>query len=105
MHSHSNRQSHLQAAIELSRQMVSAADSGDWEQFAELEKSRRSDMLACFEQPVASVEASAVRQGIEQLMTLNDELTRCLQSAREQSARQFQALRQGQRAVGVYGGQ
>ncbi|MDM3871010.1 flagellar protein FliT [Porticoccus sp. W117] len=98
----SQRQARIQSVLSLSREMLAAAENGDWQQFAELEKSRRRDMLACFEQPVAAVEANAVRQGIEQLMAVNDQLTQCLQNAREQSARQFQALRQGQRAVGAY---
>ena len=102
MSDYSSRQARLKATIELSRQMVSAANNGDWEQFTELEKHRRADMLACFDQPVAVAEATSVRQGIEHLMALNDQLAQCLQRAREESARQFQALRQGQRAVGAY---
>ena len=98
----SERQSRLQAAIALSQQMIDVASRGDWQQFAELEKGRRTDMLACFEQPVSVSEAPSVRHSVEQLMQLNDQLTDLLQKAREESARQFRSLQQGRRAVGAY---
>ena len=97
-----DRQSSLQAVIALSRQMLDLATQGNWQQFAELEKGRRSDMLACFEQPVNVSEAPLVRHSIEQLMQLNDQLTEILQKAREDSSRQFQALKRGRQAVGAY---
>ncbi|MCV6606145.1 MAG: flagellar protein FliT [Porticoccaceae bacterium] len=99
----SQRETRIQSVLSLSKKMLDAADSGDWHNFAELEKHRRKDMLACFDQPVADTEAISVRQHIEQLMALNDQLTQCLQRAREESARQFQALQQGRRAMGAYG--
>ena len=98
-----DRQARLQAVIRLSQEMVDAAEGGDWQGFADLEQRRRADMLACFDHSVQVSEASSVRSAIEQLMALNDQLTRCLQRARDESARQFQALQQGRRAVGAYG--
>ncbi|UTW46379.1 flagellar protein FliT [bacterium SCSIO 12696] len=96
------RQSRLETVVGLSKQMLDVATNGDWQQFADLEQRRRQDMLACFEQPVDASEATAVRNNIKLLMTLNDQLTRCVQQAREESARQFQSLQQGRRAVGAY---
>lgn len=97
-----SRERRLEQVIALSQEMLDSADRGQWDEFASLEQRRRPDMLACFEFPVSVTEAPRVRAHIEQLMVLNERLTTVLQTAREESARQFRNLQKGRSAINAY---
>ncbi len=96
------RGEHLQAVKMLSEAMVDSARRGDWQRVVELERQRRDDMVASFEEPIVGDEALQVRDALQAVMGLNVQLTEMVKQARQDSLKQFQILQSGQRAAQVY---
>ncbi len=98
----SARGAHLRAVKALSEAMVDSARRGDWQRVVELERQRRDDMVASFEDPIVGDEALQVRDALQAVMGLNLQLTEMVKQARQDSLQQFQSLQSGQRAAQAY---
>lgn len=96
------RQVQLQQVLDLSRNMVEQAGRGEWEKIAEMERQRRTDMMAALQAPLQEDETQEVRTTLEQLMQLNGQLTAIVQQARNDSVEQFNSLREGRDAAKAY---
>lgn len=87
----------LALAMTLTRAMLEAARSGDWEQLIALEAERHPLVM----QPVARDEAS-VRQ-LGELLALDRELYALVGQARDEAAQQWQGEHHRARAIAAYG--
>lgn len=97
-----NRQAQLQQVLALSRTMVEHAGRGEWERIAELEQQRRMDMMQALREPLVEDETGEVRESLQQLMTLNGQLAEIVRSARDESVKQYNTLRDGRKATQAY---
>lgn len=84
--------------LALTRAMLEAARTGDWEQLVALEAQREPLVM----QPVASDEAS-VRQ-LGELLSLDREVRELVTQARDAAGGQWQAEHDRARAIAAYGG-
>ena len=93
-----NEQLPMALALALTRAMLDAARTGDWEQVVALEAERQSLVV----QPVSQDEDS-VRQ-LGELLALDRELRALVTQARDTAGGQWQAEHDRARAIAAYGG-
>jgi flagellar protein FliT len=96
------REVQLKQVLDLSINMVEQAGRGEWEQIAEMERLRRDNMMAALKAPLREEEKQEVHDSLQQIVQLNGELTAIVQRARNDSAEQFSALRDGRNAAQAY---
>ncbi|SEJ08147.1 flagellar protein FliT [Frateuria terrea] len=93
-----NEQLPMALALALTRVMLDAARTGDWEQVVALEAERQPLAM----QPVAG-DADSVRQ-LGELLALDCEVRALVTQARETAGAQWQAGQDRARAIAAYGG-
>jgi hypothetical protein len=93
-----NAQLPMALALALTRAMLDAARTGDWEQVVALEAERQPLAM----QPVAQDEDS-VRQ-LGELLALDREVRELVTRARDDAGGQWQAEQDRARAIAAYGG-
>jgi hypothetical protein len=83
----------LAGVLTMTRDMLAAAEAGDWERVAELERQRRDDLNQCFAAPPSQEHGELVAEALAVILHLNEELMSRLRAARES------VLEQGVRQV------
>ncbi len=96
------REQQLQEILELSQGLVSMARQGDWDQVADLERSRRSQMLRYFERSVSAEESLMVEKAIRQIAEYDHCLNNLVIEARDKVSAELHRMRAGQQAVKAY---
>ncbi|GAB4356782.1 MAG: hypothetical protein Kow006_24110 [Gammaproteobacteria bacterium] len=89
----------LREALEISRAMLAAAETADWETFASHEIRRRSLLQ---DNPSPFPDHPLVRESLETLLSINRRLEQVCGAARDQAAAQLQDQRRKSRAVRSY---
>ena len=88
----------LDQAIILSRQIVAAAEQGEWQQVAAIEKDRAALIERYFTRSTGSINRSKTTQ----LKQLNDEIVVLLETARDRTRMKQLEMQQGSRASRTY---
>ncbi|MFQ5643906.1 MAG: flagellar protein FliT [Thiogranum sp.] len=97
-----NRGQQLRDVIELSKDMLSKAQAGEWELVAGLEARRKALVAGCFEQPTSGQDAPEVAVAIREILSLNQQLTRLGEQCREQLGCDIHASKVGRNASEAY---
>lgn|SRR5690625_1996705 len=88
--------------LELTGTMLEQARAGDWVALARGEQERQELARNLFATPVPADAAPTVAECIRQVLALDTELLALTTTARDESARGMQDMRQGQKALDAY---
>ena len=72
----------LAQVLQMTRQMLSHAERGEWETVTDMELERRDDLAMCFSEPIPLGDGELVAEALATLLHLNEELMSHLQRAR-----------------------
>lgn len=97
-----NRSRQLRDIIELSREMLSKAQAGEWELVAGLETRRKTLVGDCFRQPASGQDAPEVAVAIREILSINQQVTRLGVQCRDRLGCELQAGRAGRSAAAAY---
>ena len=92
----------LAEVVKLSKDMLSLAQAGDWDEVAELELIRRDALGRCFDRPILDHDSSLIAEALAVILHLNEELMSVLTIAREQTQEEGLIYRKGRVAVTQY---
>jgi len=92
----------LAQVLTLTKQMLTLAEEGEWEQVAEYELARREDLATCFTDTRPAADAELIAEAMAALLHLNEELMAKLKIARSQVMEQGREHTRQRRAVGSY---
>ena len=92
----------LAHVLGLTKQMLSLAESGEWEQVAERELERRDDLMLCFSELMPAGDTELVAEAMATLLHLNEELTAKLKVARSAVMAQGREFTKNRNAVSSY---
>lgn len=94
---------HTEKLIELTQNMLAAAERGDWDRLAMLEAERSRLVAACFESSPAGVNATAMVGCIRQMLELDRRVIAIAENGLRDIAGEIAALDRGRRAHRAYG--
>jgi len=97
-----NRSQQLRDIIELSKDMLSKAQAGQWELVAELETRRKTLVMRCFQQPTTGQDAPEVAAAIKEILSLNQQVALLGQQYQEQIGCDIHATKVGRNASAAY---
>ncbi|GEM_PF-1243880 len=97
-----NRRTWLERATQISRTMVTAAESGDWERVQALAAERKPLVTDAFAGELSAEARDALASSLRRLAHLNDQLIELAAVARDERAEQIQQVRGGRRAASAY---
>ena len=92
----------LAEVVKLTKDMLSLAQAGDWDEVAELELIRRDALGRCFDRPILDHDSSLIAEALAVILHLNEELMSVLTIAREQTQEEGLIYRKGRVAVTQY---
>jgi uncharacterized hydantoinase/oxoprolinase family protein len=92
----------LARVITATRDMLSLAEQGHWQQVSDLEQRRRQDLVECFSESVAQVDSELVAEALATLLHLNEELMSRLRVDRAEVVARSREYTQGRSAVAGY---
>ena len=92
----------LAEVVKLTKDMLSLARAGDWDEVAELELIRRDALGQCFDRPILDHDSSLIAEALAVILHLNEELMSVLTIAREQTQEDSLIYRKGRVAVAQY---
>tara|TARA_R110001592_G_scaffold363398_2_gene688004 strand:+ start:72125 stop:72484 length:360 start_codon:yes stop_codon:yes gene_type:complete len=72
----------LARVLTVTQTMLQHAEQGEWEAVAELERGRREDLSACFEESPSLADSALIGEALAALLTLNEELMAKLKEAK-----------------------
>ena len=72
----------LARVLTVTQTMLKHAEQGEWEDVANLERERREDLSACFEQSPSLADSALIGEALAALLTLNEELMSRLKEAK-----------------------
>jgi len=96
------RQQQWQAIVDASQQMQTLASEQRWDEVILLETQRRSELEKFFSQPVTADEVTYVAEGIQKILTLDQEIMARGNEARADAGKHLSAVHQGRRAEAAY---
>lgn len=88
--------------IALSERLIQIAEQGDWEVFQKLEPQRQALVKQLDVSTVDPDEVTQVREGLAQLISLNEQLEQLCQSQRTELLQQLQLLKKSDKARKAY---
>lgn len=93
----------LAPAVALARTMLAAAETGDWDRVAELERERETCIAGCFAEsgPVAATAEFA--QGIGELLRIEEQVLALARLRLAELSNQLSGLRRSRHARTAYG--
>jgi len=97
-----NRSRQLRDIIRLSKDMLSKAEAGEWEQVAGLETRRKALVGDCFRKPASGQDAPEVAVAIREILAINQQVTRLGEQCRDRLGCELQAGRAGRSAAAAY---
>jgi hypothetical protein len=92
----------LAQVLSVTRDMLEHARQGAWDEVAQLEQTRRSDLQHCFAHPVDAEHGELVAEALAVLLHLNEELMSLLGDAREAVLQQGARQARRRSALGEY---
>jgi len=92
----------LAHVLTMTKQMLTHADHGEWEQVTKLEIERRDDLTACFSDSTSVADSVLIAEAIAALLHLNEELMAKLKTARNVVMEQGIEHSRNRSAVGDY---
>ena len=92
----------LARVLTMTQQMLAHAGAGEWEQVTELEKDRRADLSACFEESVSLADSALIAEALAALLNLNEELMARLKTAKSEVMESGIQFSRNRSAVGNY---
>ena len=92
----------LAEVVKLTKDMLSLAQAGDWDEVAELELIRRDALGQCFDRPILDHDSPLIAEALAVILHLNEELMSVLTIAREQTQEEGLVYRKGRVAVTQY---
>ena len=97
-----NRQNRFKDLISHSRKMLEHAQNIAWDDVAEIESERHEMLKTFFLEPIPSRDARRVSSGIQEIMTLDNEIMKLATANKEALAEKLKTLEQGKKAVKAY---
>ncbi|MCC5796391.1 MAG: flagellar protein FliT [Methylophaga sp.] len=88
--------------IALSERLIQVAEQGDWEVFQKLEPQRQALVKQLDVSTVDTDEVTQVREGLAQLISLNERLEQLCQTQRTELLQQLQVLKKSDKARKAY---
>lgn len=98
----SSRQRELSALLDLSEQILSFAELGDWGSAVKLQRHRRLSMDAFFAEPCAPSESAEVARVIRDILSIDHQVSDILYNFRHRLAKESGAESRGMRQVDTY---
>lgn len=98
----STRQRELSSLVDLSEQILSFAELGDWGSAVKLQRHRRLSMDAFFAQPCAPSESAEVSRVIRDILDIDHKVSDLLYSYRNRLVRESGTASRGMRQVDTY---
>lgn len=95
----------LQAALDLTEEMLSVARHAEWSRVMELDQQRRPLIQTAFNRPIPPPSAEVVAGLTRRLRRLNDELISLSEQRRAALSQALAELGRGRRAKAAYGQQ
>lgn len=92
----------LARVLTVTQTMLQHAEDGEWEAVADLERERRNDLSACFEETTSLADSALVGEALAVLLTLNEELMSRLAVAKATVMESGINLSRSRSAVGSY---
>jgi len=92
----------LAQVLTLTKQMLSLAEEGEWEQVAEHELERREDLAMCFSDTNPAADAELIAEAMAALLHLNEELMSRLKVARTEVMEQGREFTRQRSAANSY---
>ena len=92
----------LAHVLDLTKQMLTHAANGEWEQVAEMELLRRDDLMLCFSESIPVGDTELVAEAMATLLHLNEELMAKLKVARSAVMAQGLEIAKNRNAVSSY---
>lgn len=89
-------------ALELSQQMLRAAENAEWDNVTALEAQRAQVLAAAFPTAEATAFDAASAEILRQVLRLNEEIQARAASARDECGATLEQLRKGRQAVAGY---
>ena len=92
----------LTELIDLAQQQLASAANSDWQQVAELEQRRQTQLKKYFTAAVAPPSAALVRTGIEKLKLLEQQLLTVTEQAKAETTSELSQSQKGNKASRAY---
>jgi len=92
----------LTELIDLATQQLAAAAEQEWEQVAELEQQRQTQLKKHFSAAIAPASAALVRAGIKKLQQLEQQLLTITEQAKAETASELSQSQKGNKANRAY---
>lgn len=92
----------MEAIIAMSREMLCACQTGEWERFHDLEPRRRKEIMALFAAPPLGGETEHVASAISEVIDLDEEIISLCEAEKQSCADRLAEIRHGQRVHHAY---
>jgi hypothetical protein len=94
----------LAAVLTMTRDMLSHAESGDWDTVSSMERQRRAELADCMAQATAPEHGELIAEALAAILHLNEEMMGLLRTARDQVMHESIAQARTRSAIGQYQG-